>query len=72
VAFVLAHPAVTTAIIGPRTLDQLESVLGADTIRLDPEVLDRIDELVAPGRDMNPVDAGYIPPALTDPALRRR
>jgi aryl-alcohol dehydrogenase-like predicted oxidoreductase len=71
-AFVLAHPAVTTAIIGPRTLAQLESVLGADAVRLDPEVLDRIDELVAPGRDVNPADAGYVPPPLTDPALRRR
>ena len=70
--FVLAHPAVTTAIIGPRTLAQLESVLGADEVRLDAEVLDRIDALVAPGRNVNPADAGYVPPALADPARRRR
>ena len=69
--FVLAHPAVTAAIIGPRTLDQLESVLGADEIRLGAEVLDRIDALVAPGRNVNPADAGYVPPALAEPALRR-
>ena len=71
-AFVLAHPAVTTAIIGPRTLEQLESVLGADEVRLDAEVLDRIDALVAPGRNVNPADAGYVPPALAEPARRRR
>src|SRR5204863_10072308 len=71
-AFVLAHPAVTTAIIGPRTIAQLESVLGADDIRLDADVLDRIDALVAPGRNVNPADAGYVAPALADPALRRR
>jgi aryl-alcohol dehydrogenase-like predicted oxidoreductase len=71
-AFVLQHPAVTSAIIGPRTLDQLESVLGADEVRLDAEALDRIDALVAPGRNVNPADAGYVPPALADPALRRR
>ena len=68
----LAHPAVTTAIIGPRTLDQLESVLGADEVRLDAEVLDRIDALVAPGRNVNPADAGYVPPALADRRRRRR
>ncbi len=70
--FVLAHPAVTAAIIGPRTLSQLESALGADEVRLEPAVLDRIDALVAPGRNLNPADAGYVPPALADPALRRR
>jgi aryl-alcohol dehydrogenase-like predicted oxidoreductase len=70
--FVLAHPAVTAAIIGPRTLDQLESVLGADEVQLEAEVLDRIDALVAPGRNVNPADAGYVPPALADPARRRR
>jgi aryl-alcohol dehydrogenase-like predicted oxidoreductase len=70
-AFVLAHPAVTAAIIGPRTIDQLHSVLGADEVRLTPEVLDHIDALVAPGRNVNPADAGYVPPALADPALRR-
>jgi aryl-alcohol dehydrogenase-like predicted oxidoreductase len=70
--FVLAHPAVTTAIIGPRTLDQLESVLGSDAVVLEPDVLDRIDALVAPGRNVNPADAGWVPPALAEPQRRRR
>jgi aryl-alcohol dehydrogenase-like predicted oxidoreductase len=71
-AFVLAHPAVTSAIIGPRTLDQLDQVLaGADTV-LAGDVLDRIDELVPPGVNVNPADAGYVPPALEDAAARRR
>jgi aryl-alcohol dehydrogenase (NADP+) len=69
-AFVLEHPAVTSAIIGPRTLDQLEDLLGADDVRLDPAVLDRIDALVAPGTTLNPADAGWVPPGLA--AGRRR
>jgi aryl-alcohol dehydrogenase-like predicted oxidoreductase len=72
IAFVLRHPAVTSAIIGPRTMEQLESQLGAADVTLDAELLDRIDELVPPGTTINPADAGYTPPSLTDPALRRR
>ena len=72
IAFVLQHPAVTSAIIGPRTMEQLESQLGAADVTLDAELLDRIDELVPPGTTINPADAGYTPPSLTDPALRRR
>jgi aryl-alcohol dehydrogenase-like predicted oxidoreductase len=71
-AFVLEHPAVTSAIIGPRKMDHLESQLPAADIRLDLSILDRIDELVPPGTNINPIDAGYIPAALLDPALRRR
>jgi aryl-alcohol dehydrogenase-like predicted oxidoreductase len=71
-AFVLEHPAVTAPIIGPRTLEQLESQLGAVDVRLDRALLDRIDEIVPPGRNLNPVDAGYTPPSLAEPALRRR
>ncbi|MFG1811429.1 aldo/keto reductase [Streptomyces sp. NPDC049040] len=71
-AFVLQHPGVTSAIIGPRTFDQLEGQLGADKITLDREVLDRIDEIVPPGVNLSARDAGYVPPALTDAALRRR
>ena len=71
-AFVLEHPAVTSAIIGPRTMEHLESQLPSADIRLDPAVLDRIDELVPPGTNVNPGDAGYIPPSLTDPSKRRR
>jgi aryl-alcohol dehydrogenase-like predicted oxidoreductase len=71
-AFVLAHPAVTTAIIGPRTLDQLRGVLAGADATLSADVLDRIDELVPPGVDVNPADAGYVPPSLADPNARRR
>jgi aryl-alcohol dehydrogenase-like predicted oxidoreductase len=72
IAFVLQHPAVTAPIIGPRTMDQLETQLGAVDVKMTPELLDRIDEIVPPGTNFNPVDAGYQPPSLTDPFLRRR
>jgi len=72
IAFVLRHPAVTSAIIGPRTMEQLESYLTAPEVELDPALLDRIDELVPPGTNFNTADAGYAPPALEQPALRRR
>ncbi|MGW4123962.1 aldo/keto reductase [Nocardia sp. NPDC004711] len=71
-AFVLQHPAVSTVIIGPRTLEQLEDQLDAVDIRLSFEVLDRIDDIVAPGLTISAADEGYIPPSLTDPAQRRR
>ncbi|NUP37759.1 MAG: aldo/keto reductase, partial [Streptomyces sp.] len=71
-AFVLEHPGITSAIIGPRTFEQLAGQLGADKITLDREVLDRIDEIEPPGVNLVARDAGYVPPALTDPALRRR
>ena len=70
-AFVIRHPAVTAAIIGPRTLEQLESQLGAADVELEEAVLDRIDEIVAPGLTINPTDAGWTNPALA-PAARRR
>jgi aryl-alcohol dehydrogenase-like predicted oxidoreductase len=70
-AFVIRHPAVTAAIIGPRTLEQLESQLGAADVGLDTALLDRIDEIVAPGTNINPSDAGATNPAL-DPTARRR
>jgi aryl-alcohol dehydrogenase-like predicted oxidoreductase len=71
-AFVLNHPAVTAAIIGSRTMEQLESQLGAADVDLDAAVLDRIDAIVPPGTNLNPADAGYTPPSLSDPAQRRR
>jgi aryl-alcohol dehydrogenase-like predicted oxidoreductase len=71
-AFVLEHPAVTAAIIGPRTLEQLEGQLGADEIRLDSQMLDRIDEVVPPGTTINPVDRGWDPPSLASAKSRRR
>ncbi|PZG19458.1 aldo/keto reductase [Nonomuraea aridisoli] len=72
IAFTLRHPAVTSAIIGPRTMEHLESQLGADEVRLSDDVLDRIDEIVPPGVTLNPADAGWQPPELTDARLRRR
>jgi aryl-alcohol dehydrogenase-like predicted oxidoreductase len=70
-AFVIRHPAVTAAIIGPRTLEHLESQLSAADVTLSDEVLDRIDEIVPPGVNVNPGDAGWSNPAL-EPAARRR
>ena len=70
-AFVLAHSAVTSAIIGPRTVAQLDDTLRGVDVRLDDDVLDAIDTIVPPGQNLNPVDAGYDPPALTDPVRRR-
>jgi aryl-alcohol dehydrogenase-like predicted oxidoreductase len=70
-AFTLAHPAVTAPIIGPRTMEQLESQIGAVDVTLTKDVLDRIDEIVPPGTTLADIDRGYVPPATTDPALRR-
>ena len=70
-AFVIRHPAVTAAIIGPRTMEHLESQLTAADIELSDDVLDRIDELVPPGVNINATDGGWPNPALT-PAARRR
>jgi aryl-alcohol dehydrogenase-like predicted oxidoreductase len=71
IAFVIRHPAVTSAIIGPRTMEQLESQLTAADVELADDVLDRIDEIVAPGTNLNPADTGLQNPALA-PAARRR
>jgi aryl-alcohol dehydrogenase-like predicted oxidoreductase len=70
-AFVIRHPAVSAAIIGPRTMDHLESQLTAASVTLSDEVLDRIDQIVPPGVSVNHVDNGWMQPAL-QPALRRR
>jgi aryl-alcohol dehydrogenase-like predicted oxidoreductase len=72
IAFVLNHPAVTAPIIGPRTMEQLETQLDAADIVLSTEVLDEIDKIVPPGTNLNQEDRGYQTPALADPALRRR
>ncbi len=72
IAFVLRHPAISAAIIGPRTMEHLESYLGAADVVLDDDVLDRIDELVPPGSDVSYLDFPWKPPALTNPMLRRR
>lgn len=70
--FVIAHPGVTAALIGPRTPEQLGDLLAAAETVLSDEVLDRIDEIVPPGVNVNSGDRGYLPPALSDPFLRRR
>lgn len=71
IAFVLRHPAITAPIIGPRTMEHLESQLAAADVRLSDDVLDRIDEIVPPGVTLNPADNGWVSPALL-PAARRR
>jgi aryl-alcohol dehydrogenase-like predicted oxidoreductase len=71
-AFVSAHPAVTAPIIGPRTIEQLDSQLLALERTLDADVLDGIDEIVAPGTNVKADERGWDPPWLTDSALRRR
>jgi aryl-alcohol dehydrogenase-like predicted oxidoreductase len=71
-AFVLQHPAVTAPIIGPRTMEHLESQLGAVDVVLSTDVLDQIDEIVPPGVTLSRGDIGYLPPALANPFLRRR
>jgi aryl-alcohol dehydrogenase-like predicted oxidoreductase len=71
IAFTLAHRAITSAILGPRTEEQLSALLGAGEVTLEADVLDRIDALVAPGATVG--DEGhYAPEALRDPRLRRR
>jgi aryl-alcohol dehydrogenase-like predicted oxidoreductase len=73
IRFVTSHRAVTAAIIGPRTMEQLESQLAAlEEPVLAGEVLDKIDEIVPPGTNVNQADTGWDAPWLTDPALRRR
>jgi aryl-alcohol dehydrogenase-like predicted oxidoreductase len=71
-AFVIQHPAVTSAIIGPRTQEHLDSQLGAVDVTLDPAFLDRIDEIVKPGTNFSWDDAGHEPPAVAQSWLRRR
>jgi aryl-alcohol dehydrogenase-like predicted oxidoreductase len=71
-AFVIRHPAVTAAIIGPRTMEHLESQLGAADVELSADVLDRIDAIGPPGTTINPTDAGWQNPALEAAARRRR
>jgi aryl-alcohol dehydrogenase-like predicted oxidoreductase len=69
--FVLEHPAVTSPIIGPRTMEHLESQLPALELRLSADVLDRIDEIVLPGTDLNDTDVGWVPAAIADSSRRR-
>ena len=73
IGFVLAHPAITSVIIGPRRMDQLDGLLAGAGVVLSGETLDAIDAIVAPGTDVNPADNyNADDPALADPRLRRR
>ncbi|MGE3447553.1 MAG: aldo/keto reductase [Microbacteriaceae bacterium] len=72
IAFVIRHPAISAAIIGPRTMEHLEGYLGAADVVLDDDVLDRIDKIVPPGSDVTFLDFPWKPPALTTASLRRR
>jgi aryl-alcohol dehydrogenase-like predicted oxidoreductase len=71
-AFAIAHPGVTSAIIGPRTMEHLDDLLAGVDVTLSDEILDRIDEIVPPGTDVGTLDMAYRPPAIQRPSLRRR
>jgi len=71
-AFAIAHPGVTSAIAGPRTMSHLDDLLGGIDVILTDDILDRIDEIVPPGTDVGPLDQAYVPPALRPASLRRR
>ncbi|MET8452609.1 aldo/keto reductase [Streptomyces sp. NPDC005209] len=71
-AFAIAHPGVTSAIIGPRTMDHLDDLLAGAKTSLTDDVLDRIDAIVPPGTDVGTLDMAYNPPAIQRTALRRR
>ncbi|WP_328994186.1 aldo/keto reductase [Kribbella sp. NBC_01245] len=71
-AFVVAHPAVTSVIIGPRTMEQLEGALKGASLVLDDATLDRIDEIVPPGTNVYPPDGVWKPQSLVDVNQRRR
>ena len=71
-AFAIAHPAVTSALLGARTMEQLDDLLAGMDVALTDDVLDRIDEIVPPGTDVGMLDQAYVPPALQNTSLRRR
>jgi aryl-alcohol dehydrogenase-like predicted oxidoreductase len=72
IAFAAAHPAVTSVITGPRTMDHLTATLKGASVTLDDDALDRIDKIVPPGVDLYRADSAWSPPWLTDARLRRR
>lgn len=71
-AFAIAHPGVTSAIVGPRTMSHLDDLLAGVDVTLTDDILDRIDEIVPPGTDVGTLDQAYVPPALQSSGLRRR
>lgn len=70
-AFAIAHPGVTSALLGPRTAEQLDDLLAGIDATLRDDILDRIDEIVPPGTDIGTLDQAYIPPAIEKTSLRR-
>ena len=70
-AFAIAHPGVTSALIGPRTTGQLDDLLASADVTLTDDILDQIDEIVPPGTDVGTLDMAYQPPPLQQPGLRR-
>jgi len=72
IAFAIAHPGVTSAIIGPHTMEQLDDLLASADVTLTDDILDQIDEIVPPGTDVGTLDQAYLPPALQNSSLRRR
>jgi Aldo/keto reductase family len=71
-AFAITNPAVTSAIIGPRTMEQLDDLLAGAEVTLTDEILDRIDAIVPPGTGIGALDMAYNPPAIRQARLRRR
>ena len=71
-AFTIAHPGVTSALLGARSEQQLDDLLAGVDVALTDDILDRIDEIVPPGTDVGTLDQAYLPPPLLDPGLRRR
>jgi len=71
-AFTIAHPGVTSALIGPRTMGQLDDLLNGLDVALGDDILDRIDRIVPPGTEIGSLDQEYVPPALRNAGLRRR
>ena len=70
-AFAIADPGVTSAIIGPHTMEQLDDLLASADVTLTDDILDQIDEIVPPGTDVGTLDQAYLPPALLNSSLRR-
>jgi len=71
-AFAIAHPSVTSALLGVRTMAQLDDLLAGMNVVLSDDILDQIDEIVPPGTDIGTLDQNYVPPAIQKTALRRR
>ena len=70
-AFAITHPAVSSALLGPRTIEQLDGLLAGIDVTLSDDILNRIDEIVPPGTDVGTLDQAYVPPAVQNVRTRR-